>query len=154
MVFSSEQKITSSETLGYPDPQSSFILYTDASNLGIGAILSQRQMYQGDLVERPIAYASRTLTKSERRYCVTRRELLSAVYFIKYLRHYLYGRTFKLRVDHAALRWITLSTREPEGKIAHWIETLDTYQFKIEHRPGQDIPTRTRYQGGHVNSAD
>jgi hypothetical protein len=58
------------------------ILDTDASNISIGAVLSQKINDE----ERPIAYASRTLTKAERQYCVTRKELLAVVYFTKYFK--------------------------------------------------------------------
>ena len=117
--------------LAYPDPQTEFILDTDASAYGIGAVLSQVQ----DGQERVIAYGSRSLTKEERRYCVTRRELLAVVYFLKTLRHYLYGRKFTVRTDHGALRWLT-NFKDPQGQVARWLEVLGTYDFEIQHRPG------------------
>ena len=86
--------------LAYLSSEEDFILDTDASATGIGAVLSQMQ----DGVERPIAYASRGLSKSERNYSVTKRELLAVVFYCKYFRHYQIGRKFKLRTDHAALR--------------------------------------------------
>lgn len=79
-----------------------FILETDASSVGIGAVLSQEQ--NGE--ERVLAYASRTLSKSEQNYCVTRRELLAVVHFVKHFNHYLYGQTFTIRTDHASLKWL------------------------------------------------
>ena len=84
--------------MAYPSPTATFILDTDASNVGIGAVLSQ--VIDGD--EKVIAYGSRTLTKAERQYCVTRRELLAVVFFTKYFKHYLTGRKFLLRTDHAS----------------------------------------------------
>ena len=77
--------------LAYPKIEEPFILDTDASNVGIGAVLSQK--LEGK--EHAIAYGSRCLSKPER-YCITRRELLAIVYFVKYFRHYLYGRQFLL----------------------------------------------------------
>ena len=76
--------------LAYPDSSVKFILDTDASNESIGAVLSQCQ----DKMERVIAYASKSLSKPKRNYCVTRRELLAVVTFVKYFRHYLIGRKF------------------------------------------------------------
>ena len=65
-------RLTSASVLAYPQFDKPFILDTDASNVGIGGVLSQIQ----DGKECVIAYGSRSLTKSERNYCVTRRELL------------------------------------------------------------------------------
>lgn len=75
--------------LAFPDYDRTFILDTDASGTGIGAVLSQQHE---DGVERVIAYASKVLTRPERRYCVTRRELLAVVTFIQHFRPYLLGR--------------------------------------------------------------
>ncbi|XP_062567737.1 uncharacterized protein LOC134229979 [Saccostrea cucullata] len=82
------------------------------------------------------AYASRTLSKSERKYCVTRKELLAIVHFIKHYRHYLYGKQFLIRTDHGSLRWL-LRFKNPEGQLARWLEVISTYDMKIEHRPGK-----------------
>lgn len=90
------------------------MLDTDASDVGIGAVLSQKQT---DGSERVIAYASRVLSKPERRYCVTRRELLAAVSFIKHFRPYLLGKPFILRTDHSSLTWL-YNFKNPEGQLA------------------------------------
>ena len=115
----------------YPDMSLCFILHSDASNLGIGGVLSQQQ----DGEERVIAYYSAALSCAERNYCVTRKELLAVVKAVKHFHPYLYGREFLLRTDHAALRWL-LKFRNPEGQLARWLETLQQYQFTIEHRSG------------------
>ena len=83
---------------------------------------------------RVIAYFS-PLSAQERHYCVTRRELLAVVKAIKHFHAYLYGRMFVNRTDHSALRWL-LNFRHPEDQIARWIESLQQYNFTIEHRPG------------------
>ncbi len=127
-----KQKLIESPTMAHPDFSKPFVLDTDASDLGIGAVLSQNI----DGQERVIAYASRTLSKSERRYCVTRKELLALVNFVKYFRHYLYGKQFTVRTDHASLRWL-MNFRNPEGQVARWIEILSGYDIKIEHRAGR-----------------
>ena len=79
--------------LAYSDYSKPFILDTDASDRGIGAVLSQEGE---DGKERVIAYASRLLSKPERRYCVSRRELLAVVHFTKHFSSFLLGRKFKL----------------------------------------------------------
>ena len=56
---------------------------------------------------------------------------------VKHFHPYLYGRSFILRTDHAALRWL-FSFRLPEGQIARWLENLQQYDFQIEHRPGRN----------------
>ena len=62
------------------------------------------QVYDGN--ERVIGYFSKLLSKTERRYCVTRRELLAVVEAVKHFHHYLYGVPFEIRSDHGSLRWL------------------------------------------------
>ena len=126
-----KSKLTQAPILSFPNFVEPFILDTDASNTAIGAVLSQNIEGQ----EKVVAYASRALTKSERKYCVTRKELLAVVHFVKYFRHYLYGKRFKVRTDHGSLRWL-LNFKNPEGQLARWIEVLSTYDMEIQHRPG------------------
>ena len=109
------------------------MLDTDASDVGIGAVLSQKQP---DGTERVIAYASRVLSKPERCYCVTRKEFLAAVSFIKHFRPYLLGNPFILRTDHSSLTWL-YNFKNPEGQLARWLEALQEYNFTIEHRKGR-----------------
>ena len=127
-----KKKMVEAPILAHPDFSKEFIIDTDASDVAIGAVLSQKF----DEKEYVIAYASRTLTKSERRYCVTKKELLALVHFVKYFRHYLYGKPFTVRTDHGSLRWL-MNFKNPEGQIARWIEILAAYDMKIEHRPGR-----------------
>ena len=123
--------LTSPPILGFPRRDGMFILDTDASNVGVGATLSQVQ----DGEERVIAYASKTLDAAQRRYCVTRRELLAVVKFTSQFRHFLLGRPFKLRTDHNSLTWL-FRFKSPQGQLARWLEALCQFDFIIEHRPG------------------
>ena len=119
--------------LAYPDKDAKFILDTDASDYGIGAVLSQ----EIDGEERVIAYGSRVLSRTERRYCITRRELLAVVYFCKLYRHYLIGKPFTVRTDHKALKWLK-NFKQPEGQLYRWLEELEEYNMEtIVHRPGK-----------------
>ena len=95
--------LVSSPVLSYPDYSRRFVLDTDASDTGIGAVLSQ---VKDDGSEVVTAYASRSLSRPERRYCVTRKELLAVVEFVHHFRHYLLGREFTLRTDHNSLVWV------------------------------------------------
>ena len=118
--------------LAHPDFPKPFVLDTDASDVAIGGVVSQNI----DCQERAVAFASRTLTETERRYCVTRKELLALVHFVKYFKHYLYGKVFTARTDHGSLRWLT-NFKDPVGQITRWLEILSSYSMKIEHRPGR-----------------
>lgn len=127
-----KERLITAPILAYPRPGDPFILDTDASDQAIGSVLSQKQ----DGQERVIAYASRALSKPERQYCVTRKELLAIVAYVKYFRHYLYGQTFLVRTDHGALTWL-FKFKHPQGQVARWLEILGSYNFTIEHRPGR-----------------
>ena len=127
-------RLTTTPVLAYPDYTKPFILDTDASDFGIGAVLAQRDE---DGQERVVAFASRILSKAERRYCVTRRELLAVVVFTQHFRPYLLGREFVLRTDHGSLTWLQ-SFKEPEGQLARWLEKLQEFNFSILHRKGKN----------------
>ena len=137
--FSNSQKkiailsgLISPPVLSYPDYSRRFILDTDASDVGIGAVLSQ---VREDRSEGVVAYASRSLSRPERRYCVTRKELLAVVEFVHHFRQYLLGREFTLRTDHGSLVWVR-NFKEPEGQLARWLEKLEEHNFTIIHRRG------------------
>ena len=112
------------------------VLNTDAGDVGIGAVLEQEQEYAGQVVKRVIAYASKTLTDSQRRYCTTNKELLALVMAVELFRYYLTGRHFTVVTDHASLTWLH-NFREPEGMVARWISRLQPFDFAIVHRPGK-----------------
>ena len=118
--------------LAYPQMGGQFILDTDASNTGIGAVLSQVQ----DGEEKVVGYASKTLSKTERNYCTTYKELLAVVKFCKHFKSYLWGQPFTVRTDHASLVWL-INFKGAEGMLARWLSTLSEYQIEaIQHRPG------------------
>ena len=109
------------------------MLDTHASDQGIGAVLSQ---IQSDGQERVIAYASHLLSKAERHYCITRKELLAVVVFLNHFQQYFLGRKFILRTDHGSLLWLH-NFKEPEGQLARWLEKLEEFQFEVVHRKGK-----------------
>ena len=123
--------LVSAPILGYPIPGLPYILDTDASNWGAGAVLSQIQ----DGQERVVAYFSKSFCAAERNYCTTRKELAAVMKAVKHFRPYLYGRTFRLRTDHASLLWL-LARSQPSDQICRWIEILSTFDYTPEHRPG------------------
>ena len=118
--------------LPYPNWNRPFILDTDASNSGLGAVLSQ---LDDDGVERPIAFASRSLSDPERNYSTTRQELLAVVWATEHFRVYLLHAQFQIRCDHQALKWLR-TFKNPRGPVARWIEHLSEYDYAWIHRPG------------------
>ena len=124
-------ELTKAPILSFPDfsPTSQpFQLQTDASSIGVGAVLEQ----DGHV----IAYASRVLSTSERNYSVIQRECLAIVFALKQFRHYLLGRPFTLYTDHAPLQW--LSAQKTEGLLARWTLAMQEFTFTIQYRKGAD----------------
>ena len=119
--------------LVYPDFTKDFVLETDASGSGLGAVLAQEQ--ENGLIA-PIAFASRTLQKHEQNYGVTELEALGAVWAIKHFRPYLYGHTCNLYTDHEALKSL-LNTPHPSGKLARWGLAIQELDLHIHYRPGR-----------------
>ena len=127
-----KQSLLSPAVLAIPSTSGSFILDTDASDVAIGAQLSQVQ----DGVERVIAYGSFALNSCERRYCTTRKELWAIVRFTSLYRHYLLGKKFLIRTDHHSLVWL-MNFKNPEGQLVRWLDRLSRFDMVIEHRAGQ-----------------
>ena len=121
-----------SSHLAYPDFGKDFVLQTDASDYGVGAVLSQ---LDDSGHEKVIAYASKALTPREQKYSTTEKEALAVVFGTAHLRVYLLGRHFKLITDHNALRW--LHTMEAKGRLARWIMDLQEFDFSVVHRAGR-----------------
>jgi hypothetical protein len=119
--------------LSYPDFEKPFILYTDASYNGLGAILGQLDEKGKEHV---IAYASRSLDKAENNYAPTEIECLAAVWGMKYFRPYLYQTPFELVTDHSALKWM-LNKPDPNKRMARWLMTLVDYPYTIKYKQGK-----------------
>ena len=107
-------------------------LYTDASNVGLGAVLSQMGE---DGVERPLGFASRTLAPAETRYTVTERECLAVVWGLRHFRVWVDGVALKVFTDHAALSWLFQGS-PTSGRLQRWIMELQQFSFSVHHRPG------------------
>ena len=127
-------RLTSTPILAFPSLQKPFILYTDASQFAMGAVLVQEH----DRLERAICYASIALSKSQSKYSATRCELLAILTFTRHFRHYLLGRKFTFVTDHRALQWLH-SFKGPDGMTARWLEKLASFDYDVRHRPGKSI---------------
>jgi len=105
--------LISSPILAMPNDTDPFLLDSDACDVSIGAVISKVQ----NGVERVVvvAYASSSLSKPKRNYCLTRKELLTIVCYTRAFRQYLLGRQFVIRTDHSAQQWLR-STWEPIGQ--------------------------------------
>ncbi|KRX56699.1 Retrovirus-related Pol polyprotein from transposon 17.6, partial [Trichinella sp. T9] len=125
-------RLTKQPVLTHPDFKIPFLVDTDASGDGLGAVLSQ------DIAgkEHVIAYASRTLSKTERKCCATRWEMLALVLALKQFRCFFYGRKFTVRTDHGILSWLR-NFKEPEGHVARWLQQLGEFDFEVIYRPGR-----------------
>ena len=123
--------LTNPPLLAMPSDEGEWVVDCDASSKSLGAVCSQ---FQGGRL-RVIEYASRTLSRAEEAYCVTRREILSVVFALKHFRVYLLGRTFRLRTDHKILEFYN-KTREPTGQITRYLDFLSDFDFQMEYRPG------------------
>lgn len=126
--------LISAPVLSCPNYSLPFEVHTDASNYGIGALLSQTT----DGVEHPVAYMSKSLSSQERNYSITERETLAVIVALEHWRCYLEnGQTFKVYTDHAALKWF-IKLQNPTGRLARWGIRLSSFNFEIMHRKGID----------------
>ena len=105
---------------------------TNASDGGLEAVLSQVQ----DGRERLIAYAARALSKAERNYSTTRKEVMALVWGSEHFETYLYGKRYLARTDHNALRWLQ-NFKSPKGQVARWLERLSDFDFEVQNRSGR-----------------
>lgn len=125
-------KMTEAPIIACPDYSRPFYLQTDASNVGLGAVLFQRE---GDN-EHVIAYRSRKLKPAEKNYTTTAKECLAGVWGIEKNIEYLEGIPFTVITDHLALKWI-FKLPNPSGRLGRWVLELRNHDFEIEYRKGK-----------------
>ena len=136
----SKDLLTSNSLLAHFNPSQKLTLMCDASPYGVGAVLSQIDE-QG--VERPVAYASRTLSQAERNYSQLEKEALALIFGTKRFHNYIYGRSFILYTDHKPLQGLLNESKAiptlASARIQRWALTLATYQYKIVYKKGSEI---------------
>ena len=115
-----------------PDFDKPFTLQTDASGVGLGAVLLQE--VEGE--QRPVVFLSRKLLDRETRYSTVEKECLAMKWAIDTLRYYLLGRHFVLETDHRALQWLH-RMRDANMRIAGWYLALQPYDFTVKYRSGK-----------------
>ena len=128
-----KELLTSPPVLAYPDFSKPFVLHTDASGKGLGAVLEQ---VQTDGTSHPIAYASRTLSKHEAKYGITELEALAVVWALRHFRAYLLGHSCTVFTDHAPVKSL-LNSRHPSGKLARWAQTVAEFDLELKYKPGR-----------------
>ena len=148
-----KQKLVQAPILAYPNFERDFVLETDASVKGIGAVLSQK-LDDGRL--HPVAYASRSLSVAERNYSITELETLAVVWAVQHFRAYLYGHNVMVITDHSAVKSI-LETPGSSGKHARWwlkVFGCGIGQVNIVYRPGRENTQADALSRNPVSSAD
>ena len=126
--------VKKSVMLHYPDYSKPFLLRTDASNLGLGAVLLQEDS-ESRLV--PICFISRSLTKSEQNYSTTEKELLAIVWSLQKLHAYVHGSQLVIETDHQPLSSL-IKKQHPPGRLLRWVLALQDYEFDISYLKGKD----------------
>jgi len=125
--------IVNTVTLAFPDFTKRFILRTDASIYALGCVLAQKTI---DGRERPIAFASRALSKVEQSYHPCEKECLGIVWALKKFEQYLDGVEFDLETDNRALVWLD-KMRDLNSKFMRWSLKIQDFQAIIKHIPGR-----------------
>jgi len=127
-------RLLNTPVLIFPDFTRRFRLSTDASNCGLGAVLSQ---VDDEGNEQVVAYASRTLNAAEKNYTTTEQELLAIIWACERFRAYLFGVEFDLITDHKPLTYLS-SLNLSSSRLIRWKMRLQEYSFKIEHKAGKE----------------
>ncbi|KAG5888185.1 hypothetical protein JTB14_016401 [Gonioctena quinquepunctata] len=125
--------LVSAPILSCPDYSREFVVQTDASGYGVGAVLTQPH----DEGDRVISYLSRSLSRQERNYTTTERECLAVLWAVEKLRPYLEGVPFTVVTDHFSLLWLQ-TLKDLNGRLARWAVRLQQYNFKVIHRKGKE----------------
>ena len=135
-----KHQLTNGAVMSYFDPKKATELIVDASPVGLGAILAQKDAHNSE-PSRVVAYASRALTDVEQRYSQTEREALAIVWGCEHFNLYLYGAPFTLVTDHRPLEAIFGNpSSKPLARIERWALRLQPYDFTIVYRAGKDNP--------------
>lgn len=140
LVYDSEQSksfhiakdvLLSLPVLRLPELTKSFVVRSDSSGTGLGAVLLQYH----DGVPFPVSYASRQLSNGERRFSTVERECLAIIFAVQRFSNFLIGRKFLLEVDHKPLVYLS-KMRNMNSRLARWALCLQPFEYNIVHLPG------------------
>uniref|UniRef100_A0A8C5M4A9 Reverse transcriptase/retrotransposon-derived protein RNase H-like domain-containing protein n=1 Tax=Leptobrachium leishanense TaxID=445787 RepID=A0A8C5M4A9_9ANUR len=124
--------LTQAPLLAAPNYNKRFVIHTDASMFGLGAVLSQVGDDGGD---HPVAFISRKLLPREVGYAAVEKECLALVWALRKLQPYVYGWSFTVMTDHNPLVWLNRVAGE-NGHLLQWSLALQPFNFTIQYRPG------------------
>ncbi|KAK3726335.1 hypothetical protein QZH41_008960, partial [Actinostola sp. cb2023] len=134
-----KELLQSAELLVHFDPTKELILASDASNYGIGAVLSHNAR---DGSERPIGYVSRSLNTAERGYSTIEKEALAIVFGVKKFHQFLYGHKFTIKTDHKPLEGLFSEKKgvpqQASPRVQRWALTLAAYEYTISYKAGRN----------------
>ena len=128
-----KERVSKFPILRLPDSTKEFILRTDASDVGVGAVLMQD--HEGKLF--PVQFASRKLHPRERAYPIIERECLAVVWAVKKFAYYLHGRKFRLQTDHFPLANLS-KTQMKNPRVMRWALAMQAHQYHVEVIKGSD----------------
>lgn len=126
--------MTSSPVLQHPDLSKPFVIETDASDFGVGAVLLQRD--DNDVLH-PLAYESKKLSSTEKGYPIQERELLAVLHALRTWRCFVDGANYVVYTDHNPLQYLRSQTK-PTPRLVRWISEIETYNLTIKYRPGKE----------------
>ena len=129
-----KKAIMMAPVLTYPDSNKEYLLETDTSKLGLGMVLSQKQL---DGRYHPMAFGSQALQGAEHKYHSTNLEFLTMKWGIHHFEMYLLGRQFKVRTDNNPLTYF-MSSPNLDATKHHWIDELAPYTFSLEYQKGKN----------------
>ena len=141
-------ELSTTVVLQLPDMRRPFEVSTDASDVGLGCILSQRDD-RG--IDRPVCFASKSFSDNERNWHIRDKEVFAFIFALRKFRAYLLGKRFNWFTDHCGLQWLR-NTKDPRGRYARWIEEIEEFQFTIHFRRAEENKHADALSRAHVRT--